>query len=339
MIGELNASHTGVKGPVRGHPATYTTKLTGFDMVPDGGYLKVSHIFWEGSADKEWVDLNVGDFVLSIDGKDIRSGDNYWSILNHCLNDYVTFEVSSDPEGDDVHQIRIKTVTSLRDIKYKEWVEKNRKYVKELTDDKIAYVHIQRMDRSSLEKFKNEISRYHNHKGIVIDIRYNGGGNIDQELLDILSRRAYQYWNQRWSSREMGRRHRHAIIGPKVILINHGSASNSEVTPLGFRDLGLGRIVGNPTAGAVISTGSYGLINGGSMRLPKGLVVRYDPTQPNNYGVNLENYGVAPDVWVENSPEDELSGFDRELKTAVDEAMKMLAEQEAEIEKIKKKKK
>jgi tricorn protease len=75
------------------------------------------------------------------------------------------------------------------------------------------------------------------------------------------------------------------------------------------------------------------------MRLPKGLVVRYDPTQPNNYGVNLENYGVAPDVWVENSPEDELSGFDRELKTAVDEAMKMLAEQEAEIEKIKKKKK
>jgi tricorn protease len=223
MIGELNASHTGVKGPVRGHPATYTTKLTGFDMVPDGSYFKVSHIFWEGPADKEWVDLNVGDYVLSIDGKDIRSGDNYWSILNHCLNDYVTFKVSSDPEGDDVRQIRIKTVTSLRDIKYKEWVEKNRKYVKELTDDKIAYVHIQRMDRSSLEKFKNEISRYHNHKGIVIDIRYNGGGNIDQELLDILSRRAYQYWNQRWSSREMGRRHRHAIIGPKVILINHGS--------------------------------------------------------------------------------------------------------------------
>ena len=76
----------------------------------------------------------------------------------------------------------------------------------------------------------------------------------------------------------------------------------------------------------MIATGSYSLLNGGRIRTPGSLVVTYDPTQPNNYGINLENFGVAPDVWVENSPQDELDGFDRELKSAVDEALRMLAE-------------
>ena len=331
MIGELNASHTGVSGPTKSKPTTYKTKFLGFEMIPEGRYYKVSHIHWKGPADKEWIDLNVGDYVLSIDGKKITVGDNYWQILNHCLNEYVTVEVSSAPADEDVRQLRIKTVTSLRNIKYEEWVETNRKYVEEKTDDKIAYVHIRAMDRPSLERFRNEINRYHNHKGIIVDIRFNRGGNIDQELLDILTRRAYEFWNNRWSSREMGRRHRQAIIGPKVMLINSGSASNSEVTPLGFQDLGLGTVVGNPTVGAVIATGSYRLINGATIRRPGALVVTYDPTQPNNYGINLENYGVAPDVWVENSPEDVLARYDRELETAVEQAMKMLKKQQAEI--------
>ena len=95
---------------------------------------------------------------------------------------------------------------------------------------------------------------------------------------------------------------------------------------MAFKDLGLGRLVGQPTAAAVIATGSYGLINGGSIRTPGSRVVTWDPTKPNNYGVDLENYGVEPDILVENSPEDLLSGFDRELKAAIDEAMRMLRE-------------
>jgi tricorn protease len=109
------------------------------------------------------------------------------------------------------------------------------------------------------------------------------------------------------------------------MLINRRSGSDSEVTPMGFRDLGLGRIVGTPTSGAVIATGSYTLINGGRIRTPGSLVVTYDPERPGNRGINLENYGVAPDVQVENSPQDELAGFDRELKEAVDEVLRMLA--------------
>ena len=157
------------------------------------------------------------------------------------------------------------------------------------------------MNQSSLVRFENEINRFWNAKGIVVDIRYNGGGNTDQQLLDILERRPYEFWNNRYSSDQSGRRPRQAIAGPKVMLINRRSGSDSEVTPMGFRDLGLGHVVGTPTSGAVIATGSYRLINGGSIRTPGSLVITYDPTQPMNRGVNLENYGVAPDVLVENS--------------------------------------
>ena len=326
MIGELNASHTGVNGPpTREMPAAYTARHPGFELEAAGGTYRISHIYRDGPADKEWVELKVGDVVTAIDGTPLKAGDNYWRALNHTLNEYVTITVAATGAAPE-RKVRIKTVPSLTDIKYEEWVAKNREFVDRESKGQIAYLHIRAMNQPSLRKFQNEINQFWNKKGVVVDIRFNGGGNIDQELLDILERRPYQYWNNRWGARTWGRRPRQAIAGPKVMLSNHRSGSDSEVTPMGFRDLGLGRIVGNPTAGGVIATGSFRLINGGTIRTPGSLVVTYDPTKPNNYGINLENYGVAPDVWVENTPEDELNGFDRELKTAVDEALRMMKE-------------
>ncbi|MFC1782638.1 S41 family peptidase [Planctomycetota bacterium] len=327
MIGELNASHVGLRGPSgKTMPSTYSTKFLGFEMEPDNDFYKVTHIYWNGPADKEWIDLEVGDYVVSIDGKNIRAGDNYWKILNNLINDYVTVEVNTRPSSRDARQIRIKPVSSLREIKYQEWIKKNRDYVKEVSDGQIAYVHIRSMNQSSLEIFEQEINKYHMSKGIVIDIRYNGGGNIDQQLIDILERRPFGFWNSRWGTRIAGRRPRQLIDGPKVMLINHRSGSDSEVTPAAFRDLQLGRIVGQPTAAAVIATGSQQLMGGCSIRTPGSLATTYDPTKPNNFGINLENYGVPPDVFVENTPDDHLTGFDRELDTAVREALRMLKE-------------
>ena len=330
MIGELNASHTGVSGPpTRAMPRAYTTHFLGFELEPANGRYRVSHIYREGPADKEWIGLDVGDYVLAIDGKELKAGDNYWKTLSETLNEYVPVRVAKSPNGDGAKVVRINSVTSLTDIKYEEWVANNRDFVEKESNGDIAYVHIRSMNQPSLARFRNEIDQFSNKKGIVVDIRYNGGGNIDQELIDILERRPYQFWNARNGSRTWGRRPRQAIAGPKVMLVNARSGSDSEVTPMGFRQLGLGRIVGNPTAAAVIATGSYTLINGGAIRTPGSLVITYDPTKPNNYGVNLENYGVPPDVWVENSPMDHLKKFDRELKVAVDEAKKMMKAPEA----------
>ena len=327
MIGELNASHVGVNGPSSvSMDSEYATRLPGVELEPALGGYRVSHVYRDGPADKEWLDIEVGDFVLAIDGQEIRAGDNYWEILNHVLNDYVTLRVADSPDGANARDQRVATITSLRNIQYQEWVEGNRDFVERESGGKIAYLHIRSMNQASLEVFENEINRFWNAQGIIVDIRYNGGGNTDQQLLDILERRPYEYWNNRWAAPSAGRRPRQAIAGPKVMLINARSGSDSEVTPLGFRDLGLGSIVGNPTAAAVIATGSYRLLHGGSIRTPGSLVVNYDPTKPHNHGINLENYGVAPDVFVWNTPQDELDGFDRELKAAVDEALRMLSE-------------
>ena len=326
MIGELNASHTGVSGPDSDPQASpYQTRYLGLELRPEQGGYQVAHIYRDGPADKDWVDIKLGDFVTAIDGTPIKAGDNYWTLLNSPLNDYVNVTVASTPAGSDgARTVRLRSVPSLQSLKYDAWVRRNRDIVDKATNGEIAYVHIQAMNQPSLVRFQNEIDHFWNKKGIIVDIRYNGGGNTDQQIIDLLERRPYEYWNSRWGAPTWGRRPRQAIAGPKVMLINWRSASDSEVTPMAFKQLGLGRLVGNPTSAAVIATGSYALINGGSIRTPGSLVVTYDPERPNNYGINLENYGVAPDVWVENSPEDELKGDDRELKAAIDEALKML---------------
>ncbi len=335
MIGELNASHTGVSGPpTRSMESLYSTRHLGFELEGDGEYYRVSHIYPLGPGSKEWLNLKVDDIVLSIEGQDIRDGDNYNSVLNKLINEYVDITVASPGEAADQdstvlgekRHLRIRSVSSVSGLKYEAWVEANRKLVDEQSGGKVGYLHIRSMNQSSLARFEREVNQFWNKNGMIIDIRYNGGGNIDQELIDILERKPYEYWNFRTGGRARGRRPRQAIAGPQVMLINWRSASDSEVTPQAFRDLKLGRIVGNPTYGAVIATGSYRLINGARIRTPGSLVVTYDPTKPHNYGINLENFGVAPDVWVENTPDDELKGFDRELKAAVDEALKMLKE-------------
>ena len=121
-------------------------------------------------------------------------------------------------------------------------------------------------------------------------------------MIDIIQRRPYNHVNQRYGARTWGRRPRTAIAGPKVMLINSRSFSDGEATPAAFHTLKLGTLVGTPTAGGAIWTGSYALINGASIRTPGSLAVTWDPTKPNNYGTNLENYGVPPDVWVVNTP-------------------------------------
>jgi tricorn protease len=326
MIGELNASHTGVNGPPsREMPRVYTTRYLGFELEPsDAGRYRVGHIYKAGPADKEWLDIATGDYVLAINGQELKSGENYERLMAMAMNEYIPVRLARSASGEGARTVRIASVTSLTDIKYEEWVATRREQVERETNGDIAYVHIRSMNQPSLARFRNEIDQYSNKKGIIVDIRYNGGGNIDQELIDILERQPYQFWNNRNGSRTWGRRPRQAIAGPKVMMINARSGSDSEVTPMAFRQLGLGRIVGNPTAAAVIATGSYTLINGGTIRTPGSLVVTYDPTKPNNYGENLENLGVPPDVWVKNSPNDEVKGIDRELKTAIEEAMKML---------------
>ena len=323
MIGELNASHTGAAPPPRGPGSTgVSTGHLGLDLEPDNaaGRYRVSYIYENGPADKDWVRVKVGDYLLAINGKPVKAGDNYWQLLNNRLNRKVEVTFNSTAAEDGAWRTRIEAVSpaAYSQLRYERWVKERRQKVDELSNGRIGYLHIQAMNPPSLRKFEKEIREFRNKEALIIDERWNGGGNIDQELLAILVQREYQIWQPRGT--EPSGRPFAGFFGPKIVLQNWRSASNAEMFPAGFRALGLGKVIGTPTMGAVIGTGSYSLIDGSTVRTPGVGVFLADPKK-----TNMENYGVQPDMLVDNKPEDNIAGRDRQLEAAVEELLKELS--------------
>jgi tricorn protease len=327
MLHEVPSSHSGIRPPPGGGPgAGNQTRLLGFEMEPQGEGLRVTHLYRDGPADRIWLDISEGDWVTAIDGTPLSPTESYWPLLNNRVNEYVTVTVADSPGGANARDLRIRTVGNMGNVAYADWVERNRELVTGATGGRIHYAHIRSMNQASLQQFQQELDENFHRQGIIIDVRYNGGGNIDQQLMDILQRRPYQYTWTRDGSPLTGRRPQQIIYGPQVMMHNWRSGSNAEMVPHAFDHLGLGTLVGTPTAGAVVSASWMPLKDGGAVRVPRVRVVSYDPEQPNNFGFNLENYGVPPHIWVRNDPADELARHDRELAAAVEEALRLLAE-------------
>ncbi len=322
MIGELNASHTGTSaGRSGGRDADVSTPHLGIDLVADdeAGRYKITHIYEGGPADKDWVKMEVGQYVVALDGQPLKAGDDYWERINHRLNRRVSVSVNSKPSEDGAWKVPITPVSAsaFSELRYERWVKERRALTDKLSGGRVGYLHIQAMNAPSLRKFEKELREFRHKEGLVIDERWNGGGNIEQQLLAILVQRPYQVWVPRGT--EPTPRPFAGYFGPKVVLQNWRSASNAEMFPAGFRALGLGKIVGTPTRGAVIGTGSYTLIDGSTIRTPGVGVYLADEEK-----TNMENSGVKPDVYVENSPEDNLAGRDRQLEVAVEVVIKDL---------------
>jgi tricorn protease len=265
------------------------------------------------------VKVKAGDYLIAIDGKPVKAGDDYWELLNDRLNRKVTVTFNDKPSEDGAWHARIEPVSmqAFSQLRYERWVKQRREMVEKMSGGRVGYLHIQAMNQPSLRRFEKEIRENRNKEALIIDQRWNGGGNIEQELLAILVQREYQIWQPRGT--EATGRPFAGFFGPKVVLQNWRSASNAEMFPAGFRALGLGKVIGTPTMGAVIGTGSYSLIDGSTVRTPGVGVFLADQKR-----TNMENYGVQPDILVENTPEDNLAGRDRQLETAVQELLKEL---------------
>jgi tricorn protease len=316
MIGEINASHTGISaggGRGRGRPAEAegeSTRFPGVDLEPADGYWKVTHVYRHGPADKEYLKIKVGDYVLSIDGHDLTAEDNIWKPLT-AAGPRVELTVNSKPAKDGAWSVKLTPISSMQfaNLQYQRWVDERRAMVDKLSGGQVGYLHIRQMNEGSLRQFEKDFSANGRKKALIIDQRFNPGGNIDQELLEILQQKQYQYTKQR-DSIQVPRPLR-GFFGPMAVLENERSTSDAEVFPDGFRTLKLGKVIGVTTYGAVIGTGAYSLMDGSTIRTPgSGLW--------NVNGQNLENYGVPPDVMVDNTPDDFLKGRDAQLEKAVE---------------------
>jgi tricorn protease len=316
MLGELNASHTGISGGFgggggRGESAQLGTRFPGFELEADkSGFYRITHVYKNGPADKDYIKLKAGDYLIAVADEELKAGDNYWKAFTTAPGVRLDFTVNSKPAKEGSWKVHITPVslTQHSNLQYEKWVDDRRAMVSKLAGDDIGYLHIRQMSEPALRQFERDLAMLSTKKALVIDQRFNPGGNIDQELLQILGQRQYQVTQVRDSLKAT--RPMRGFFGPMVVLANERSTSDAEVFPDGFRTLKLGKIVGVTTYGAVIGTGSYRLMDGSSIRTPSSGLW-------NVSGVNLENYGVPPDIYVDNRPEDFFAGRDPQLERAV----------------------
>jgi tricorn protease len=319
MIGELNASHTGVSGgPSDAGPSTGATRQPGFDILFDtSGYYRVGHIYKAGPADHDYLKLAEGHYIIALDDRELKTTDNYWQRLTLPSTNKLRFLINDKPAREGAWEVAITPGGNFGDLQYARWVEDRRVMVDKLSNGEFGYLHIRAMDAPSLRQFQLDLAANRTKKALVIDQRFNGGGGIDQELLQILAGREYQYTVGRDAGVRQPRPQN--FYGPMVVMQNERSASDAEMFPAGFRALGLGKVIGVPTMGAVIGTGSYTLLDGSAIRTPgTGVWITKD-------GQNMENFGVPPDVMVHNTPADHLQKRDAQIEKAVEVLRQELA--------------
>ncbi len=326
MLGELNASHLGYYPKVRqSYPVSVSTGWLGVDFDQkelESGRFKVTHVLKGTPADNPHSRLDVGEYILAVNDTRLGPGVNVYFALEETVGKKVALSVAKSPESQEKRTVQIKPVT-YRDIsraRYREWADSRRELVHELSGKQLGYVHVPAMSSGTLDRFTRELrSEAADKLGLVIDVRYNGGGSTAVHMLEVLYRRPWLMRGFRDVEATISENlyRSSAFEKPTIALINERSFSNAEVFAEGYSRLKLGTLVGLPTAGGCIGTSSIKLADGSSMRLPAVGAWTID-------GENLDFCGRKPDVRVDNSPEDVARGEDVQLKTAVRLLMEQL---------------
>jgi tricorn protease len=201
---------------------------------------------------------------------------------------------------------------SLNGQLYDEWIDSNKKYVNQKSNDKIAYVYMKNMTGGALDKFIIDMTSDETYKkdGLILDIRYNTGGNVHDEVLRFLSQRPYLQWKYR-NGKFTLQPNFTPSAHPIVLLVNEQTLSDGEMTSAGFKALKLGKIIGTETYRWIIFTSGNSLVDGSFYRLPSWGCFTLD-------GKDLEHTGVSPDIYVDTNFKDRVDGKDPQLDKAIE---------------------
>tara|TARA_R110002049_G_scaffold174462_5_gene341665 strand:+ start:2883 stop:6116 length:3234 start_codon:yes stop_codon:yes gene_type:complete len=332
MLGQINASHMGFSiGEDREDLQRETTGLLGVEVKPNtNGSLEVTAVVANMPADKSASQIKVGDIITAVNGTKLTKNLNFYSLLEGTANEKIYLEVK---RGNTTLEVIIRPDFSNRAENYNAWVKERKRLTEKYSNGKLGYIHIQGMNWQSFENFERELTAAGLGKqGIVIDVRFNGGGWTTDYLMAVLSVKQYAYTIPRGAASNLEKEHTKFInhypfserlplaawTKPSVALCNQNSYSNAEIFSHAYKALNIGTLVGVPTFGAVISTGSASLIDGSRVRMPyRGWYVK--ETQS-----NMELGPAVPDILIDNNPDDKAKGKDTQLKTAVDTLLKQI---------------
>jgi tricorn protease len=327
MGAEIAIGHSYVRGGDMPPVPAPTGGLLGADFTVEGGRYRITRIYDNESWNPELraplaapgVDVAVGDFVLAVNGIDLRAPDSIYRLLDGTAGRQTVLTVNARPVSEGARQITVVPVANEQGLRTRAWVESNRRLVDKLSNGQLAYVHLPNTGQPGYTSFNRYYFAQQDKKGAVLDERFNGGGSAADYIIEVLQRDFDGYFNNVAGDRYPFTSPAAGIWGPKVMIINEMAGSGGDLMPYMFRHRRIGPLVGTRTWGGLVHTADTPpFIDGGSMIAPRGGFF----TRDNKWAV--ENEGVGPDIDVENYPKEVIAGRDPQLERAVDEALRLL---------------
>ncbi len=327
MIGELNASHTYVGGGDIEKPKKISVGLLGCDFELDkkNNSYRIKKIYQGAAWDAEvrsplrrpGVQVSEGDYLLAVNGRQLDISKDPWAAFQGLSGEVVTLTINSSSTRSGAREVVVEPMSSEIRLRYLAWIETNRHKVEQATDGRVGYIYVPNTGRNGQSELVRQFVPQLTKEALIIDERFNSGGQDPDRFIELLNRPTLSYWARRdyrdWPTP-------FAHTGPKVMLINQWAGSGGDLFPYYFRKTGLGPLVGTRTWGGVIgySSNDPRPIDGGFLSVPSW---GFWNTEGN---WEVEGYGVDPDYEVENAPHQMVAGHDPQLEKAVEVILEML---------------
>jgi tricorn protease len=326
-LGEITVGHMFVGGGEAPETKKVKGGLLGADYSLENGRYRIAKVYdgenWnpglQAPLTQPGVNVKAGDYLLAVNGRDLHSQDNIYSFFEETAGKQVVLKIGANPDGKDSRDVTVVPVESEENLRQLAWIEGNRRAVDQATGGRVAYVYVPNTGGGGYTSFNRYFFSQVGKEAVIIDERFNEGGQLADYIIDYLRRPILSKVATRaghdWSSPS------EAIYGPKVMIINEMSGSGGDALPWYFRKAGLGSLVGKRTWGGLVGIGGYPeLIDGGFVTAPRAAI----------YGLKgeweVENHGIAPDYEVDLEPAAYRAGHDAQLDKAIEVVMQQLKE-------------
>ena len=326
MLGNMTVGHMAAYGGDSPALKRVKTGLLGADYHVANGRYRFARIYhgdpWDpevhGPLTQPGVNVQVGEYLLAINGRDVRPSADVFSFFEETAGKQVVLTIGPKPDGTSSREVTVVPVEDESSLRNYAWIEENRRKVDELTGGRVAYIYLPDTFERGYSNFNRDYFAQVGKDAAIIDERYNSGGDIADYIVDYLRRPLLNYWHMREGRDTTSPQE--AIFGPKVMIINEMAGSGGDALPWMFRKAGVGPLIGKRTWGGLVGgyTSPGDLLDGGGPR--SGNLAFYNT----NGAWDVENHGVAPDIEVENDPKAVREGHDPQLEKAVEVVLEQL---------------
>ena len=325
MLGELTVGHLFIFGGDSPEVKRVQTGLLGADYKIENGRYRFARVYngenWnpdlKAPLTQPGVNVVAGEYLLAVNGRAILGADNIYSFFEETAGKQVVLKVGPDASGANSREVTVVPVPSETRLRNLAWIEDNRRKVDQMTGGRVAYVYMPDTGFGGYTNFTRYFFAQVGKEAVIVDERFNGGGALATDIIEILQRKLLSLVATRDGEDEV--QPQGAIFGPKVMIINEFAGSGGDAMPWYFRRAGVGKLVGKRTWGGLVGRAAAPeLMDGGFVSSPSSGV--WNP----NGQWEVENHGIAPDVEVELEPELVLKGHDPQLEKAVQVVMEEL---------------